>query len=243
MSTPPTGFRRARTPENKQVRAHALIDAARTLALREGVRGVTLNEIAATAGVHASAVRRYFESREEIYLRLAATEWDGWAATVEGEVDRAGTLSARDLAAVLARTLADRPLFCDLLAHAPLSLERSVSAESVRAYKLRALDAVESVVAVLRRALPELSERDGVDLIAALTSMVGTLWQIANPSQTMALVYAEDPRLAHSAADFLPRLTRLAEAILLGLPAVDPHATDAPDTPDADAPDGRPARR
>ncbi|WP_406326086.1 hypothetical protein [Streptomyces niveus] len=135
-----------------------------------------------------------------------------------------------------------RPLFCDLLAHAPLSLERSVSAESVRAYKLRALDAVESVVAALRRALPELSERDGVDLIAALTSMVGTLWQIANPSQTMALVYAEDPRLAHSAADFLPRLTRLTEAIILGLPAVDPDPPDAPDTPDADVPDSRPAR-
>lgn len=60
---------------------------------------MTLNEIAATAGVHASAVRRYFESREEIYLRLAATEWDGWATTVEGELDRAGTLPARDLAA------------------------------------------------------------------------------------------------------------------------------------------------
>ncbi|WP_329149569.1 TetR family transcriptional regulator [Streptomyces niveus] len=71
---------------------------------------MTLNEIAATAGVHASAVRRYFESREGIYLRLAATEWDGWATTVEGELDRAGTLSARDLAAVLARTLADDPL-------------------------------------------------------------------------------------------------------------------------------------
>lgn len=223
MSTPPTGFRRARTPENKQVRALALIDAARTLALREGVQAVTLNEIAATAGVHASAVRRYFESREEIYLRLAATEWDDWAKALEGELDRADTPSPRDLAAVLARTLADRPLFCDLLAHAPLSLERSVSAESVRTYKLRALDAVESVVTALRRAAPELGERDGVDLVAALTSMVGTLWQIANPSQTMARVYAEDPRLAHSVTDFLPRLTRLAEALLLGLPAGDAH--------------------
>ncbi|MFC8828882.1 TetR family transcriptional regulator [Streptomyces sp. NPDC057137] len=186
------------------------------------MRAVTLNEIAATAGVHASAVRRYFESREEIYLRLAATEWDGWATTLEDELDRAGALSARDLAAVLARTLADRPLFCDLLAHAPLSLERSVSAESVRTYKFRALDAVDSAVAAIRRAVPELDERDGVDLIAALTSMVGTLWQIANPSETMARVYAEDPRLAHTASDFLPRLTRLAEAFVLGLLADDP---------------------
>ncbi|MFI6080086.1 TetR family transcriptional regulator [Streptomyces sp. NPDC051217] len=217
MSKPPAGFRRARTPENKQVRALALIDAARTLALREGVRSVTLNEIAATAGVHASAVRRYFESREEIYLRLAATEWEGWAATLESELDGAGTLAARDLAAVLARTAAGRPLFCDLLAHVPLSLERSVSEESVRAFKIRALDAFDSAVAAIRRAVPDLSARDAADVVTALTAMVGSLWQIAHPSETMARVYEREPRLAHTAGEFLPRLARLLEPLVLGL--------------------------
>lgn len=76
---------------------------------------------------------------------------------------------------------------------------------------------MDSVAAAIRRAFPQLGGRDAVDLSAALTSMVGTLRQIANPSRTMARLHA-GPRLAHTADDFLPRLTRLVEAFVLGLP-------------------------
>ena len=40
------------------------------------------------------------------------------------------------VADVFARGFADRPLFCDLIAHTPLNLERNVSPEAVRRYKL-----------------------------------------------------------------------------------------------------------
>ena len=35
------------------------------------------------------------------------------------------------------RTLAERPLFCDVLAHVPVSLERAVAADSARQFKPR----------------------------------------------------------------------------------------------------------
>ena len=41
------------------------------------------------------------------------------------------------------RSFADRPLFCDLIAHTPLNLERNVSPEAVRRYKLTSLGVVE----------------------------------------------------------------------------------------------------
>src|SRR5882724_110071 len=131
-----TDFRRARTPERKQQRAEDLLDAARRLARDEGARAVTLTEIASTAGVHVSAVRRYFESREEIFLRLAGEGWREWADAV-GERLNART-DPGGLARTLAETLDERPLLCDLLAHTPLSLERAVSADVVRTYKLSA---------------------------------------------------------------------------------------------------------
>ena len=43
------------------------------------------------------------------------------------------------MAAVRAGSLTERPLFCDLLSQAPMNLERNVSLEAVRAYKLTAL--------------------------------------------------------------------------------------------------------
>src|SRR5580704_8372881 len=121
VSTPQHSFQRARSPEHKQQRANDLVDAARRLALADGVHAVTLTHIATQAGVHLSAVRRYFESREEIYLRLAAEGWRDWAEDVALHLAVPLSMTPATpeaIADVFTRGLAERPLFCDLLAHA-----------------------------------------------------------------------------------------------------------------------------
>ncbi len=124
MASTATGFQRARSSEHKERRATDLVNAARSLALSGGARTVTLTAIAERAGVHPSAVRRYFDSREDILLLLAGEAWREWADSLARQLSRRKGLSPQRLAALLASSLADRPLFCDLLAHASLSLER-----------------------------------------------------------------------------------------------------------------------
>ena len=86
------------------------------------------------------------------------------------------------VADVVARSFGDRPLFCDLLAQQePLNLERNVSPEAVRAYKLISLAAVGEAAGVVRRALPDLTERECLEFISAIASLAGNVWQIANP--------------------------------------------------------------
>lgn len=206
------GFQRARTAEHKEQRADALLGAARELANANGVREVTLTAIANAAGVHVSAVRRYFESREDIFLRLAAEGWAEWVDALEtalgGEVD---------LAEVLARTLADRPLFCDLLGHVQVSFEREVSLESVWDFKLKAVAQADRLVELCRRALPGLAEPAARDLVTAITALAGATWQAAHPPVILAGLYEGDPRLAHAAVEFVPKLTGLLRTFLLGL--------------------------
>ncbi|GGY16937.1 hypothetical protein GCM10010358_80670 [Streptomyces minutiscleroticus] len=129
--------RGARRPERKELRLAAIMDAARSPALENGVRAVTLTDIAARTGINKSAVLRYVETREDIHLRLTAEGWTRWAAalreTPEGRLD--GT--ADELAKALCTTPVEQPLLCDRLAHTALRLERHVSAEAVLAYKLR----------------------------------------------------------------------------------------------------------
>jgi AcrR family transcriptional regulator len=231
MESTQPGFRRARTPETKQQRADDLLDAARRLAREEGVRAVTLTEIATAAGVHVSAVRRYFESREEIFLRLADEGWREWARALRGRLGTgaaAAPVTPYGLAAALADTLSERPLFCDLLAHAPLSLERAVSADVVHAYKLSALLAAQDLAETITAALPALGYDAARDLVATTMALAQSLWQIAHPPATLARLYREDVRLAHAATDFAPRLTRLLHACVLGLIAArDPAVHDA----------------
>lgn len=214
MSASESGFQRARTVEHKEQRAEALLKAARELAASKGVREVTLTAIATAAGVHVSAVRRYFESREDIYLRLAAEGWSDWVDALAAELD-----ARRDLADAVARTLADRPLFCDLLGHVQVSFEREVTLESVWDFKLKAVAQADRLAELCRRAVPELDEQAGRDLVAAIVGMAGMTWQSAHPPAILAGLYEADPRLAHAAVDFVPRLTRLVRTFVLGLTA------------------------
>ena len=137
-----TTFQRARRPEQKQQRQDTILGAARQLALDHGVRNVNLTDIADKVGIHKSALLRYFETREQIFLELTAEAWRGWAQALHAELDGASPGSAELVAEVVARSFADRPLLCDLILHTALNLERHVSAGAVRRYKLTSLGVI-----------------------------------------------------------------------------------------------------
>lgn len=214
----PTAFQRARSPEAKQAREAAILEAARTLAAREGIRQVTLTDIADETGMHKSAMLRYFETREEIFLRLTADGWREWTPVVCERIAAGahGAASASTVAAAFAGTLAARGAFCDLLAQAPLNLERNVSLAAVRTFKLTTRESLDRIVEAVRTALPALSEQDGVDLVATATSLAGTFWQIATPSAEVAELYRSDPRMSHALIDVEPRLERILAALITG---------------------------
>jgi AcrR family transcriptional regulator len=230
-------YQRARRPEQKLERRDAILGAARELALRDGVRAVSLADIAARVGIHKSALLRYFETREQIFLELTAAAWREWTAALHAELDPAvadpaesgppdpgspggsspGGGSPALVADVFARSFGDRPLLCDLIAHTPLNLERNVSVETVRRYKLTSLAAVDEAAALVRGVLPGLTLAECGEFVAALASLAGAVWQIANPTPVLAELYASDPALSRACVDLTPRLRRTAEILLAGL--------------------------
>ncbi|MFK0152659.1 TetR family transcriptional regulator [Streptomyces sp. NPDC090499] len=218
-----TSFQRARRPEQKEQRRQDILDAAAALGRRDGVRAVTLTGLAGEAGVHKSAVLRYFESREAVFLLLTADAWQDWATAVEEALPE--PTDPQEVAAVLAGTLGNRPLFCDLLAHAQLNLERGVSEQEVRAFKVSALAAVDRIAHTLTSAMPSVSRSQAIDVIAGVTAVAAALWQTANPPETLARIYAQDPAFAHSPLEFAPRLERLVALLLTGTAAAAEHGT------------------
>lgn len=210
-------FQRARSPEAKRVREAAILDAARRLGAEHGIRQVTLTDIADAVGMHKSAMLRYFETREEIFLRLTAEGWRDWAPALAERLRTLARPDADTVAGAFAATLAERGMFCDLLGQTPLNLERNVSVEKVREFKLTTGEGLGRIVPAVRAALPGLTEQDGVDLVAASTAMAGTFYQIATPGPEVAALYRSDPRLAHALVDVEPRLARILTAMLRGL--------------------------
>jgi hypothetical protein len=150
-------------------------------------------------------------------LRLAAEAWLQWSAALCHDLGKLAGAGTAEVATVIAATLASRGLFCDLLAQTPLHLERNVSLDAVREYKLTTLAEVDRVVSAIRALLPTLTEQDGVGVIATATSLAGTFWHVATPGPEVAALYRSDPRLAHAILEIRPRLTRILTALLDGM--------------------------
>jgi AcrR family transcriptional regulator len=210
-------FQRARSPEHKRRREEDLVESARRLASADGVRAVTLTAIATNAGVHPSAVRRYFASREEILLRLAADGWTEWARAVTAALHDRHDVPRADLAELLTATLADRTLFCDLLTHATLNLEYDVPLETAKAYKMESHAALQQVTEAVVRACPRFDAASARDFLHATTALAASLWHISHPPETLVRLYADDPELTHTAIEFAPMLTRWTCALDSGL--------------------------
>jgi AcrR family transcriptional regulator len=208
-------FQRARSTEAKEQREAAILKAARALATTHGVRQITLTGIADAVGMHKSALLRYFETREQIFLVLTAEGWSEWSSALRKELAQLEERSPATAAAIFAKTLTARPIFCDLLAHAPLNLERNVSLDAVRAFKLIALNEVKAIGSELNRLLG-LSSRQATDTVATATSMAGALWQMATPGPQVLALYRSEPELAHAIVDVEPRLTHILEGLIRG---------------------------
>jgi AcrR family transcriptional regulator len=213
-------FQRARRPEQKEQRREAILAAAADLARRDGVRAVTLSEIARAVGIHKSALLRYFDTREAIFLELTGREWTAWQESTTAALAEVAPGDADAVASTLATSFTSRRLLCDLIPHTALNLERHASVESVHAYKLSSLGAVEAVATALAGPLPGLDDDARRELVSYVALLAGSMFQIATPPKPLADLYAREPALAHSILDLNPRLTRATRVALAGLEAL-----------------------
>jgi Tetracyclin repressor-like, C-terminal domain len=154
------------------------------------------------------------------------------------------------VAATISRTIAERPLFCDLISEMSAVLERNVSVAAVQAFKSQSLDKVDDLGTAVTERIPELDGQYGRETIAAALIITAGLWPIANPAPRVTAMYAEDPALTRAHVDFEDRLQQLLSALITGFlntPAPKPHkrpATVRSDPPagPASRPGGRPER-
>lgn len=221
-------IRRARSPEAKELRVAALLDAAYRIAASEGVKGVTLTSVTTSVGLHPSALRRYFDSTEELLLELAERGWANWRDELIKALGSRRHLTPADAGEALAESLVRVPVFCDLLTHAGLSLEGSVRLERARQYKLAATHAYDAMIAAFIEAVDGIDAAGAETILTAAMATASYLYQLSRPSPTLQQLYAQEPRWAHSALRFREQLTTVLQATVNGCTC--PRDSD-PDVP------------
>ncbi|WP_295693584.1 TetR family transcriptional regulator [Lapillicoccus sp.] len=214
-------FVRARTPEHKALRREAILDAARALALDRGVRGVTLGDLADEVGLAKSNVVRYFGTREEIFVELSTRE-----SVVVRDVllRRLEDASPATVPTIVATTIAEHELFCELVSQLTTHLEHHVSFGAAERLKLGMHAVVADLIEALVRVCPGLSADGAALFVNAATLVTSGLWAASRPSDTLREVYAAHPELPQLDTGIASQVEQILAALLRGLLA-DPAPT------------------
>ncbi|MEV1091675.1 TetR/AcrR family transcriptional regulator [Streptomyces microflavus] len=218
-----TPFRRARSEEQRAVRRQAILDTAAAMLTELPVAQVSLNELSRRVGLAKSNVLRYFESREAVLLELLGSAQRDWLAGLSEEfataVDDAAPVAERAdrVAAVLADSLAARPVLCDLISAQAAVLERNVSAEVAAEYKRAAIANVMELGRLIGERVPELDAHRAGRVAAGTLLVTGAIWTHAQPSAAMLAAYEADPQLATLRLDFTATLREMLQVLLAGV--------------------------
>ncbi|WP_432043563.1 TetR/AcrR family transcriptional regulator [Streptomyces cadmiisoli] len=96
--------------EHDSVKAARILDSARALVLEHGVRKVTIAEIAAAAGVGKGTVYLYWETKEDLFVGLAAREVLGCIEAINDQIAQdPQCILPRRLSPLLIRTTLGNP--------------------------------------------------------------------------------------------------------------------------------------
>jgi AcrR family transcriptional regulator len=204
-------FQRARSDEQREQRRRTILDTAAQMLREMPVAALSLNELSRRVGLAKSNVLRYFETREAVLLSLHDAAFTAW-------LDRLRLPAGADadqVAAAVADSLVADPLLCELISVSASVLERNVSPEVARRYKLAAIANTNRLGAAIRAALPGLSAAAEFPVAAGTLVAVGGIWPLANPSDAMLCVY-QDPAMAALRIDFATALREMLATVYAG---------------------------
>ncbi|SFW92280.1 TetR/AcrR family transcriptional regulator [Amycolatopsis australiensis] len=213
------GFQRARRPEQIAARRTAILAAARELLAERPVADISLRELSCRVGLAKSNVLRYFDSREAIFLEVLDTAWTTWLTELDrvlGDPAPADPGFAREerVAGTIAATLAERRQLCELISAMAPVLERNISPEFARGFKVRASANTERLGALVRARVPELSADGARQFASGVVIVVSGAWPYANPTDAVAAATAELGGTPGFAAGLAEGLTNLLAGLV-----------------------------
>lgn len=214
-------FLRARTEDQREIRRQEILDTVATMLAEMPVASISLNELSRRVGLAKSNVLRYFESREAILLELLVRAWTEWLTALpqllaEGVIAEANVRQRGDqIAHVIATSLGERQVFCDLFSSHASVLEHNVSGQVTARFKHAALANVTALAEQLHAYLPELGDQ-AWQVCAQLGFAMSAIWVHSRPSAGVLAAAEIDPTLVRYRIDFEQALETMFATLISG---------------------------
>ncbi len=214
-------FQRARSEEQRETRRRVILDTAAAMLDEMPLAEVSLNELSRRVGLAKSNVLRYFESREAVLLELLDDFLGRWLADLAGELtagidaNESPEARASQMAEILSRSLADRPVLCNLFGAQGSVLEHNVSVEAIKKHKRSSFGKLATMTELVQQHLPEIGEGAQMFCLLSLLS-AGALSAYAPPPPSLLAAYADEPALGALHMELRDALLASINSTLLG---------------------------
>jgi AcrR family transcriptional regulator len=189
-------FQRARRPEQMAARREAILDAARAALAEKAVTDISLRELSDRVGLAQSNVLRYFDSREAIFLELLDEECRAYLAELESRLGKPrarkpGYANEIRVATTIADSLAERRLLCELISAMAGVLERNISADFARDFKVRAMGNIAALAQLVVGQLPWLGDEFAARFAEGVLALTAGMFPFSIPTEPVRLAMAE----------------------------------------------------
>lgn len=141
----------AGSAERTNARREEIINACEKLYQTMSFKDITLKEIGKETTFSRTSIYNYFQSKEEIFLALLKREYDLWIEALEEATASHETMSNKEIANVLARTLDERRNLLKILSMNHYDLEENSRMERLVEFKISYGKALRTVTAMLAK--------------------------------------------------------------------------------------------
>ena len=147
------------SPALTEARKEEIIAACAELNETMSFKEITIKEIGAATTFTRTSIYNYFETKEEIFLALLQKEYEHWVEAMHQVMAEQETMSRKELAQALARTLSDRPRLLRLLSMNLYEMEANSRPERLAEFKVAFGASMDTVVAMIQKYIPEMDEK------------------------------------------------------------------------------------
>jgi AcrR family transcriptional regulator len=177
-------------------RRSAILAAAREMLEEKNVADISLRELADHVGLAKSNVLRYFDSREAIFLEVLDEEFVAWLGETDARLGRPrarkpGYANEIRVATVIAESLVEQQLLCELIGSMAGVLERNISHDFARDFKARAMANIDAMAHMVARHLPWLPAEFTAFFAEGALTLTAGMYPFSVPTEPVRAAIAE----------------------------------------------------
>jgi AcrR family transcriptional regulator len=207
---------RAIHAEDKEERRHVILDAAMRLLLEHPQRIVSVDEVAARAGMAKGTVYLYFPSKEEILLGVHERHCEHFFAGMIALLGHSKKIEIDDLVRVVQERIVNEPGYLPIAGVCFGLMEKSIPVEAQRAFKMRLAGWLRETAAGVERHFPALGAGAGFALLMHSYALIVGLWQLLHPTPLRDAIH-DQPELEIFKLDYATEVDRALRALWVGV--------------------------